>query len=151
MQGVSMASPLLMESLAATRRYVGTAVGPSEWLVIDAERVRRFLEATGDGVAAAPHAAIDSVPGTLLLSLIPTLLPRLVEIVGWTRGVNAGIDECRFPAPVPVGGRVRLSAELLRARGVPGGGVRLSFTVRFEVEGAAAPACTAQVHYAYFP
>jgi acyl dehydratase len=149
-----MASPLLvMDSLAAARRSVGSAVGPSEWLEIAAQRVQRFLEATGDGAAAQAGAAdgAQSVPGALLLSLIPTLLPRLVEIVGWTRGVNAGIDECRFPTPVPVGGRVRMSAELLRARGVPGGGVRLSFVVRFELEGAAAPACTAQVHYAYFP
>ena len=147
-----MASPLLvMESLAATRRYVGTSVGPTDWLEIDALRVRRFLEATGDGAAHPSADPAPSVPGTLLLSLIPTLLPRLVAIEGWTRGVNAGIDDCRFLTPVPVGGRVRMSAELLRARGVPGGGVRLSFVVRFELEGADAPACTSQVHYAYFP
>lgn len=151
-----MASPLLvMESLAATRRYVGTSVGPTEWLEIDTSRVQRFLEATGDGATrskGAPSTApAQSVPGTLLLSLIPTLLPRLVAIEGWSRGVNAGIDDCRFPVPLPIGGRVRMSAELLRARGVPGGGVRLSFVVRFELEGSDALACTAQVHYAYFP
>ena len=58
----------------------------------------------------------------------------------------------RYKAPpVPIGGRVRMRAELLKARGVPGGGVRLSFVVRFELEGFAEPACVAQVHYAYFP
>jgi len=151
-----MASPLLvMESLAATRRYVGTSVGPTDWLEIDAARVRRFLEATGGGDPGAKGAPSDAsapgVPGMLLLSLIPTLLPRLVVIEGWTRGVNAGIDDCRFLSPVPVGGRVRMSVELLRARGMPGGGVRLSFVVRFELEGAEGLACTSQVHYAYFP
>jgi acyl dehydratase len=151
-----MASPLLVvESLAATRRYVGTSIGPTDWISIDAARVRRFREATGDGRPAPRGAPLDpaseGVPGALLLSLIPTLLPQLVAIGGWTRGVNAGIDDCRFSAPVPIGGRVRMSAELKRARGVPGGGVRLSFVVRFELEGSDEPACVAQVHYAYFP
>jgi acyl dehydratase len=144
-----------MESLAATRRYVGTAVGPTDWIEIGAERVRRFLAATEapppdrDAPSAAREAR--SVPGALLLSLVPDLLPRLIALAGWTRGVNAGVDDCRFPVPVPIGARVRMRAELRRARGVPGGGVRLSFEVRFELEGADAPACTALVHYAYFP
>lgn len=150
-----MASPLLMESLAATRRYVGTAVGPTEWIEIDAERVRRFLAATGDASPLAEASArshrVQSAPGALLLALVPDLLPRLIALAGWTRGVNAGVDDCRFPAPVPIGGRVRMSARLERARGVPGGGVRLSFEVRFELEGCDEPACTALVHYAYFP
>jgi acyl dehydratase len=148
-----MASPLQMESLAATRRYVGTAVGPTQWIEIGADRVRRFLEATGDGTGAetAGRSRAQNAPGALLLSLVPDLLPRLVALAGWTRGVNAGVDDCRFPASVPIGSRVRMSARLARARGIPGGGVRLSFEVRFELEGSDVPACTALVHYAYFP
>jgi len=146
-----MASTLVMESLAATRRYVGTAVGPTEWIPIGAERVQRFLAATGGASTAAIGTPDGAAPGALLLALVPDLLPRLIALVGWTRGVNAGVDDCRFPAAVPVGSRVRMSAQLQRVRGVPGGGVRLSFEVRFELEGSAEPACTALVHYAYFP
>jgi acyl dehydratase len=148
-----MASPLVMESLAATRRYVGTSVGPTEWIPIRAERVQRFLAATGcaGAEATAASAPPGAAPGALLLALVPDLLPRLIALVGWTRGVNAGIDDCRFPVPVPIGARVRMSAQLQRVRGVPGGGVRLSFEVRFELEGSEQPACTALVHYAYFP
>jgi acyl dehydratase len=146
--GMTTASPLLMESLAATRSYVGTAVGPTPWIEIDALRVRRFLEATSSETSAQ---AAKYAPGTLLLSLVPDLLPQLIALAGWTRGVNAGVDDCRFEAPVPVGSRVRMSARLERARGMPGGGVRLSFEVRFELEGSELPACTAMVHYAYFP
>jgi acyl dehydratase len=146
-----MASPLVMESLAATRSYVGTAVGPTEWIPIGAERVQRFLAATGGASSGAAGATPGSAPGALLLSLVPDLLPRLIALVGWTRGVNAGVDDCRFPAPVPIGSRVRMRAQLQRVRGVPGGGVRLSFEVCFELEGSELPACTALVHYAYFP
>ena len=146
-----MASPLLMESLAATRGYVGTAVGPTPWIEIDALRVQRFLEATSAAPSVQAAGSVKNAPGTLLLSLVPDLLPRLIVLAGWTRGVNAGVDNCRFEVPVPVGSRVRMSARLERARGVPGGGVRLSFEVRFELEGAELPACIAMVHYAYFP
>ncbi|HVH18128.1 MAG TPA: dehydratase [Myxococcota bacterium] len=146
-----MASPMLMESLAATRGYVGTAVGPTPWIEIDALRVQRFLEATSAAPSAQAAGSVKNAPGTLLLSLVPTLLPSLIALAGWTRGVNAGVDDCRFEVPVPVGSRVRMSARLERARGVPGGGVRLSFEVRFELEGAELPACIAMVHYAYFP
>jgi len=151
--GERMASPLLMESLAATRRYVGTAVGPTPWIEIDGQRVQRFLEATSDESSRSGPGAnrAQTAPGSLLLSLVPDLLPRLIALEGWTRGVNAGVDDCRFPTPVPVGARVRMSARLDRARGIPGGGVRLSFEVRFELEGSELPACTAMVHYAYFP
>ena len=140
-----------MESLAATRGYVGVEVGPSEWVEIDAERVRAFLAATGDGTSDASACVGKHAPGVLLLSLVPTLLPALIELIGWTRGVNAGVDDCRFPVPLPVGSRVRMRAQLKRARGVPGGGVRLSFGVRFELQGQDVPACIALVHYAYFP
>ena len=146
-----MASPLVMESLAATRRYVGTAVGPTQWIEIDALRVQRFLAATSAAPSSAAAEGVKNAPGTLLLALVPDLLPRLIALAGWTRGVNAGVDDCRFEVPVPVGSRVRMSARLERARGVPGGGVRLSFEVRFELEGAELPACIAMVHYAYFP
>ena len=64
--------------------------------------------------------------------------------------INAGVDGCAFGTPAPVGARVRLGSKLARARSVPGGGVRLTFAVEFEVEGAEDPACTAQVHYLYF-
>jgi acyl dehydratase len=78
-------------------------------------------------------------------------MPQLIVLAGCRTGVNAGVDDCRYPVSVPVGGRVRMSARLESARGVPGGGVRLSFEVRFDLEGADRPACTARVHYAYFP
>src|SRR5262245_66344292 len=99
-----------MESLAATRGYVGTKVGPSPWIEIDALRVRRFLEATSTETSAQAAGSAKNAPGTLLLSLVPDLLPQLIVLAGWTRGVNAGVDDCRFEVPVPVGSRVRMSA-----------------------------------------
>lgn len=154
-----MSLPLVLPAFSAVRYYAGSDLGATGWLEITQERVDAFGRATGadDWIHCDPErAARESpwkgtvAPGLLLLSLIPDLLPQLVVLLGWRTAVNAGIDECVFPEPAPVGSRVRLLATLSRARKVPGGGVRLSFGVEFEVEGRSEPACTANVHYAYF-
>jgi acyl dehydratase len=154
-----MSLPVVLPGFAAARYYKGARLGTTEWFEITQERVDRFGRATGsDGwIHCDPErAARESAIGTtvaqeyLLLSLAPDLLPRLVVLIGWKTAVNAGVDDCVFEGRAPVGSRVRMSASLAQARSIPGGGVRLSFAVSFEVEGAALPACTAQVHYLYF-
>ena len=154
-----MALPVVMPGFAAAKHYVGTPLGPTDWILIDQERVDRFARASGETnwIHCDPERASREspwkcpvVPGFLLLSLAPDLLSRLVVLLGWTTAINTGVDRCVFGAPAPVGSRVRLAASLARARTFPGGGVRLSFAIEFEVEGAQEPACTARVHYAYF-
>ena len=59
-----MASPLLMESLAATRRYVGTErFGPTTWIEIGAERVQRFLDADARRDASRASRTARRAPG----------------------------------------------------------------------------------------
>jgi acyl dehydratase len=149
----------VLPGFAAARYYKGARLGTTDWFEITRDRVERFERATGaeDRIHCdPPRAARESATGTaaaqgyLLLSLAPDLLPRLVVLIGWKTAVNAGVDDCVFEVPAPVGSRVRMSASLAQARSVPGGGVRLSFAVSFEVEGLARPACTARVHYLYF-
>ena len=89
-------------------------------------------------------------PGLPARVLIPDLLPQLLVLRGWTRAINTALEDCTFPGGAPAGSRVRMHGTLARARSVPGGGVRISFRVEFEVEGADAPACRALVHYGYF-
>lgn len=154
-----MALPVVMPGFAAAKHYVGTPLGPTDWLLIDQAWVDRFTRAVGetnwihcDPERAARESPWKSavVPGYLLLSLVPDLLPRLMVLLGWTTAINAGVDGCVFDTPAPVGSRVRLRASLARARTFPGDGIRLSFAIQFEVEGAEEPACSARVHYAYF-
>jgi len=153
-----LALPVVIPGFAAAKQYVGTSLGASEWLEIDQARVDRFAAAVGDSnwIHCDPERASREapwkatvVPGYLLLSLVPDLLPRLVVLIGWATAINAGVDDCVFSTPAPVGSRVRLRASLARARTFPDG-VRLTFDVHFEVEGADDPALGARVHYAYF-
>jgi acyl dehydratase len=56
--------------------------------------------------------------------------------------VNYGTDKVRFPAPVPVGSRVRAGATLDSATPLDGG-VQVVVTVTVEVEGADKPSLVA--------
>ena len=55
-------------------------------------------------------------------------------------GVNYGVDRVRFPAPVPVGSRVRGGAELVQVDEVSGG-VQTVIRITVEIEGSDRPAC----------
>ena len=58
-------------------------------------------------------------------------------------GVNYGTGKVRFPAPVPVGSRVRGGAELDAVEEIAGG-VQTTITITIEVEGQAKPACVVE-------
>ena len=77
-------------------------------------------------------------------------LPQIVEVRGISMGVNYGANRLRFPAPVPVGARIRGGAELVEAEDVKGG-VQATLRVTVEIEGSQRPACVVDTISRYFP
>ncbi len=63
--------------------------------------------------------------------------------------VNYGVNKVRFPAPVPVDSRIRLTATLQEVTEVAGG---LQITVNgvIEAEGADKPVCVAEVLFRFY-
>src|SRR3954471_3334065 len=126
----------------------GTHLGYSDWLEITQDRVDLFAEATGDHqwVQVDPGKAKDgphrgtTAHGYLTLSLSNLFLPQIVEITGFSMGINYGTGKIRFPAPVPVGSKIRGGAELTSVEEVKGG-LQASITITIEIEGGAKPAC----------
>ncbi|POP52240.1 MaoC family dehydratase [Zhongshania marina] len=137
---------------------VGTVLGASDWLEIDQQRINLFADATGDHqwIHVDPERAKDGPFGTciahgyLTLSLVNLFLPQIVEVQGIAMGVNVGCDRIRFPAPVPVGSRVRGVGELLSIEEIKGG-VQSIVRVTVEIEGNDRPACVADTISRYFP
>ena len=94
---------------------IGQHLGYSDWLAIEQSRIDTFAEATGDHqwIHVDPERARNGpfggciAHGYLTQSLVNFFLPQIVEVQGITMGVNYGADKVRFPAPVPVGSRVR--------------------------------------------
>lgn len=137
---------------------VGTVLGTSDWLEIDQQRINLFADATGDHqwIHVDPERAKDGpfgkciAHGYLTLSLANLFLPQIVEVQGIAMGVNVGCDRIRFPAPVPVGSRVRGVGELLSIEEIKGG-VQSIVRVTVEIEGNDRPACVADTISRYFP
>jgi acyl dehydratase len=132
----------VFESLDDLRAATGTLLGISEWIDVTPERVALFAAARG---TTEPEEAADAigVPEHLTLALTNRVLPEILEVRGASVGVNYGTGRVRFPAPVPVGSRVRGRAELVACDDIPGG-VQTSILVTIEVEGADEPACVVE-------
>ena len=143
---------------AGLKELVGTHLGYSDYVEITQQQVNTFADATGDHqwIHVDPERARAESPfggpiahGYLTLSLGPTLAPQIMRVDGIKMGVNYGCEKVRFPAPVPVGAKLRLGAQLDSVDDIAGGAqVRETFT--FEVEGAAKPSCVAEVVFRYY-
>ncbi|PWW21905.1 acyl dehydratase [Geodermatophilus normandii] len=144
-----------VEGVEGVQGLVGQHLGYSGWVEVTQEQVDQFAEATGDhqwihvDVERATRESPFGGPvahGYLTLSLIPSLLPEIVEINGFRMGVNYGTEKVRFPSPVPVGSRVRAGAALASATPFDGG-IAMNMDVTVEVEGQTKPAMVATVVY----
>jgi acyl dehydratase len=138
---------------------VGKPLGASDWLEIRQERIDGFADATGDHqwIHVDPERAKGGpfgrtiAHGYLTLSLVNCFLPEIVEVRGISMGVNYGCDKVRFPAPVPVGSRVRGVGQLVAAEEVKGGAVQATVRVTVEIEGSERPACVVDTISRFVP
>ncbi|KXX60728.1 MaoC family dehydratase [Rhodococcus sp. LB1] len=136
----------------------GELLGYSDWVEITQESVNQFADATGDHqwLHVDPERAKNGpfggpiAHGYLTLSLVPLLLPQVLELSGFSMGVNYGCDRVRFPAPVPVGSKVRAGVVLDSVTDVAGG-IQLTVSMTFEIEGGTKPACIATILVRQYP
>lgn len=141
------------------KESVGKQLGVSEWLEIDQARIDTFADATGDHqwIHVDPERAKDGAFGStiahgyLTLSLVNKFLPEIIDVRGISMGVNYGSDRLRFPAPVPVGARIRGSAKLIKVEDVKGNAVQSTVRVTVEIEGSDRPACIIDTISRYVP
>ncbi|WP_374527088.1 MaoC family dehydratase [Novosphingobium sp.] len=136
----------------------GTALGPTEWLGIEQDRVNGFAEVTGDHqwIHVDPERAKDGpfggtiAHGYLTMSLVNFFLPDLIEVRGFSHAVNVGADRLRFLAPVKVGSRIRGVGEIVGVEEIKGA-IQSVVRVTIEIEGSEKPACVVDTISRYFP
>lgn len=146
-----MAEPRVFTSAEELRAAVGEELGSSDWLEVDQKRIDLFADATGDHqwIHVDPERAAGGpfgstiAHGYLTLSLLPAFVPQIIRVDGVRMGINYGVNKVRFPAPVPVGSRLRARAGLTDVSDVDGG-VQLTTKVTVEREGGAKPVCVAE-------
>jgi acyl dehydratase len=142
---------LTLTGLEEIRTYVGKELGVSDWHLVTQEKIDQFAEVTGDDqwIHVDPERAKESpfggtiAHGYYTLSLAPRFSYDMFAFEGFAFGVNYGLDRVRFPAPMPVGDRVRMRAKLLSLDEIPGG-AQLTTELTFEREGADKPVCVAE-------
>ena len=149
----------IFETPADLKNAIGKQLCVSDWLEIDQQRIDKFADATGDHqwIHVDPARAKNGPFGTtiahgyLTQSLVNYFLPQIVEVHGISMGVNYGANRIRFPAPVPVGSRIRGSAELLGVEETKDGGVQATIRVTVEIEGSERPGCVIDTISRYYP
>ncbi|MHB9862851.1 MaoC family dehydratase [Streptomyces sp. YIM S03343] len=152
-----MAEPRIFTSVDELKAAVGEQLEYTDWLEIDQKRIDLFADATGDhqwihvdpGKAAAGPFGTTIAHGYLTLSLLPLFGPQLMRVEGVTMGVNYGSNKVRFPAPVPVGSRVRSTATITGVEEVTGG-VQVTVAFVVEREGGEKPVCVAESVSRYY-
>jgi acyl dehydratase len=137
------------DGIDQVRAAAGTHLGYSGYTEVTQERVDQFADATGDhqwihvdverARAESPFGG-PIAHGYLTLAISNELLPQILEVRGVSLGVNYGVDRIRFPAPVPVGSRLRAGAELVDVSDVKGG-IQTLVRITLEVEGGTKPVC----------
>ena len=139
------------DHIADLQPLVGQHLGDSDWISVDQERINLFAQATGDRQwihvdpvrAAAGPFGTPIAHGFLTLSLLPEMFASAFEVKDARMGVNYGLNRVRFPAPVPVGSRLRGKFVLLAYEPLEGG-AQMTVEVTMEREGSAKPVCVAE-------
>jgi acyl dehydratase len=144
--------------IARLREAIGVPRGPTSWRTITQQDIDAFAQITGDHQwihVDVERAKRESPFGTtiahgnLTLSIIDGLREQIstrdaVDLEQIALGVNMGWNRVRFPAPVPAGGRVRATAELVSVEERGGGWWEVVDRFTIEVQGAEKPVCVAE-------
>ena len=135
----------------------GRRFGPSGWRTVTQDDVTDYARVSGDdnpihldaGYAAATPFGVTIAHGLLTLGLVVPLMREVFEVTGAGMGINYGMNKVRFPAPVPVGARVRVSGVVTAVVAVDGGW-QVEVVVTFDVEDTPKPACVAELVLRYY-
>ena len=140
-------------SLAQLRSLVGQEAGSSGWLTVDQLMIDAFANTTGDQqwIHTDPERARTEsrygrtiAHGFLTLSLLSRLSREAVEVEGeFGMRINYGFNRVRFPAPVPVGSRVRARLKVQSVEDFEGGH-QITWLATVDVEGSEKPALVAE-------
>jgi acyl dehydratase len=141
-----------ISTLERLRAQLGKEVVVTRWVTLSQQRIDQFAEATGDfqWIHVDPVRAAAESPfggsiahGFLTLSLLGKFYAEDVVLPFCAMGLNYGLNKVRFMNPVRAGSRVR-GRFVLKAIEDIEGGLQLSWTVVFELEGQDKPACIAE-------
>jgi acyl dehydratase len=144
---------ITVNGIEETKALIGQQVGPGEWREVTQQDIDDFARLSGDDqwIHVDVDRARNESPfgttiahGNLTLSMIDGFRKDLIESTGYKLGVNYGWNKVRFPAPVPVGAKLRAKAEVMSVDDVGGGWYQVVTKFTVEAEGNEKPVCVAE-------
>lgn len=145
---------IIINGPADLQARAGQKLATGEWRTMEMARIRQFADATDDHqwIHVDEERARRESPfgkpvahGYLTLSLTAGALFDMVDLQGFALAVNYGSNKVRYPAPLGVGDRYRVSIALGEVREAGGGFLEAIFLNTVEIEGQPKPACSAEV------
>lgn len=154
-KGVS--GPQVSTTIGGLSDLAGSNLGTSSWRMLTQEQVNQFADLTGDHNPVHIDSAFAQktpfgdtiVHGYFTLALVVPLMDEIIQVTDVGTGVNYGLDKLRFPAPVPVGDRIRLSTDLADVSDISGG-VQVVYENTFEAETQTKPAAVSTMIVRYY-
>lgn len=139
-------------TISDLKDLVGVELGPTQWHVVDQDKIDGFADLTGDHqwIHVDPARAADSPFGSTIahglysLSRTPAFLEELMAFDGFAHSLNYGYDKVRFIHPLPVGSRIRLRATLSSVEETKPGQVNVVTTLTVEADGIDKPILVAE-------
>ena len=145
-------------TLAELPALKGSELGTSDWIEVTQDRVNLFADATDDhqwihidverSKAESPFGG-PIAHGYLTLSLLVPMVLQVLTVTDSTMTVNYGLNKVRFPAPVPVGSKVRLTATVAEVEQIKGG-YQLTASAVIEREHGDKPVCVAEPVFRFY-
>ena len=149
-------SEALEKALEVMSARVGEMTSQSEWFEVTQQRINDYAEVSMDhqwihvDVERANRESPFGTPiahGNLTLAIMSHLPQATVaegpKIEGQKLGINYGFDKIRFPAPVPVGTKIRATSTLKRVE-IKGGMIETMNEIVVEAQGSEKPVCVAE-------
>ena len=144
---------LELENFEAFRAFEGKAFPAGDWLTVTQEMINDFAKATMDfqwihvDVAKTKAHSPFKKPvahGFMSLALLSKLLDDAIVVKSAKMGVNYGLNKVRFPSPVLVDNRLRLTGGVKEIENYGDSGLKITWNCIVEIEGASKPACVAE-------
>ncbi len=149
----------IIDGVVGLKALVGKELGRTRWREMTFEAIEKFADATGDHqwihvdrerIARESPFGKPVAHGYFTLSLIGGLFAELVETRNFAMAVNYGLNKVRFPTPLKVEQRYRMSAKLGEVK-ESGNTFDAVLQVAIEVEGEEKPACAAELIVRFVP
>ena len=144
---------LVVTDLNEFKTWKGKELPKGDWLVVTQEMIDDFAKATQDfqwihvDVEKAEKHSPFKKPvahGFLSLSLFSKMLGDLVTVKSVQMGVNYGLNKVRFPSPVVVDSRLRITGSIAEVERYGETGLKITWNCTAEIENSEKPACVAE-------